>query len=157
MVLLKGILRILSLFQRVEAVFGGLWLFWVSLKIESKQHLSFLLALPSREHSLQTAPSGPPGRGLPRAVVRLLQGSAGDTALCLAQKGAHGQDNEAVSDRCSTLSTPERKQPHQASLSSLPPGTKTVSQVCLPQSGWNPLLPPSHTLLLKTMALFIQL
>lgn len=144
MVLLKGILlRILILFQRVKEVFGGLWLFWVSLKIESKQHLSFLLALPSREHSLQTAPPGPPDRGLPQTVVvRLLQGSAGDTALFLAQKGAHGQDNEAVSDQCSTFSSLERKQPHQAHLSSSPV-TKTVHQVCLPKSGWNPLLPSS--------------
>lgn len=147
MILLKRILlRILNQFQRVEEVFGGLWLLWVSLKIESKQHLSFLLALPSREHSVQTAPAGTPDRGLPRAVIRLLQGSAGDSALFLAQKGAHGQDNEAESGQCSTLSTLERKQPQQAHLSSSsPPVTKTVSQVCLPKSGWNPLLPPSHT------------
>lgn len=157
MVLLKGILRVLNPCQRVEEVFVGLWLFWVSLKIESKQHLSFLLALPSREHSLQTAPPGPPDRSLPRTVVRLLQGSAGDAALFLAQKGVHGQDNEAVSDQCSTLSTLERKSPHQASLSSFPPVTKTVSQVCLPKSGWSLLLPLSHILFLKTMALFIQL
>ncbi|XP_027469172.1 uncharacterized protein C1orf105 homolog isoform X3 [Zalophus californianus] len=66
--------------------------------------LSFENFMSHREYSLQTAHSGPQDSCLPRTVGRYLRNSAGHTTLFLAQKGAKGQDNEAVSGQSSLWS-----------------------------------------------------
>ncbi|XP_070123796.1 uncharacterized protein C1orf105 homolog isoform X5 [Equus przewalskii] len=67
--------------------------------IPSDLKLSFKNFMNQREHSLQTAHSGPQNSCLSRNAVRCLQNSAGDTSLFLIRKGTNGQDNEAESDQ----------------------------------------------------------
>lgn len=71
--------------------------------------------LPSRERPLQTAHSGAPDGGLPRAAVTDIQSSAEDAAAPLAREGAGRQGDQPAGDESPALLSSQRERPPPAS------------------------------------------
>lgn len=71
--------------------------YFAFLRTVSKSLFSTIFALSSREHWLQTAHYGPQDCYLPRAAVKCLPYSSGDSTPLLSQKQTNDEDNEAGS------------------------------------------------------------